>query len=255
MSLTVHKRSKRLVFLLKSHGGTPCISLLFDSAILNFQDLLFWALKHTHLPGLSGTPNSMSCLHCKYQVKGSADKSFLVDTASVKLKFVISSSNSCLSTPHFVSLYYLSAGSLPRSQVTYQYHNLITQKPLGKITKRHSNHCDSTARGNVKSPSLLLLCHHAFGPWGGLLCFLPPLTSSSSSLTPWGKATNRCFLQGVWWQIHGQAHPHLITHKPLGRQMLSNWGMRTVIPLCSFIPELLTAVLKPFHCDYFHHVT
>lgn len=46
--------------------------------------------------------------------------------------------------------------------VTHQHHDLITHKAMGKITKRQCNHCGSTARGDVKSPSLLLLCHHAF---------------------------------------------------------------------------------------------
>ena len=157
---------------------------MFDCATLNFQDFLFRPLTHTNLPALSETHKSMSCLYHKYQTKASTNKTFLVDTLLVKLKFVTSPSNSCLSTLHFVSLCYLSAKSFLRSLVTHQYHNLITHKPLGKITKRHSNHCDSTARGNVKTPSLLLLCHHVFRPWGWLLYFLPPLTSLSSLSLP-----------------------------------------------------------------------
>lgn len=85
-----------------------CIALVFDSAILNFQDLLFWALKQSHLPVLSGTPNNRPHLYCKYQAKGSADKRLLADTASA---VVISTSDSRLSVLHFVRLLYLSAGS------------------------------------------------------------------------------------------------------------------------------------------------
>lgn len=132
----------------------------------------------------SVTHNSVSCLYllyCKYRTKARAVKTFLVDT--VKLKFVISSPNSCLSTLNFVSLRYLSEESFLRSLVTHQY-DLITHKPLRKITERHSNHSDSTARGNVKTPSLLLFCHHVFHPWGWLLYFLPPLTSLSSLSLP-----------------------------------------------------------------------
>lgn len=209
------------VSLLKPHAGTLCITLLCNSVIVNFQDLLLWAQKHMNLPRLSTTCSSVSCLYCKYQAKGSADRRFLVDTASVKLtvQFVMSSFISRLSTLHFVSLCYLSAGSLLGSLVTRQHHNLITHKPQGKITERHSNHCDSTARGNVKAPSLLLLCHHAFRPWGWLLYFLPLSDPSVIPLTPLWKFQLVAFLQGDWWQLHGQTHPHLITHNPLGGQM------------------------------------
>lgn len=100
-----------------------------------------------------------------------------MDTVAVKMRFVLSSSNSRPPALHFVSLYYSSAGSLLRSLVTHQHRYLITQKPLGKITKGHSNHCDSTACGNVKMASLRLLCHHASHPWGWILYFLPRLTS------------------------------------------------------------------------------
>lgn len=99
------------------------------------------------------------------------------------MKFVLSSSSSCPPALHFVSLYYSSAGSLLRSHMTHQHRNLITQKPLGKITKRHSNHCDSTAGGNVKTSSLLSLCHHASHPWGWILYFLP-LWPLLAPLTP-----------------------------------------------------------------------
>lgn len=33
------------VSLIKTHSGTLCVALLFDSAVLNFQGLLFRALK------------------------------------------------------------------------------------------------------------------------------------------------------------------------------------------------------------------
>lgn len=82
--------------------------------------------------------------------------------ASVKLKCVISSVNRCPTPVHFVSLYYLSAGSLPRSLVTHQYHNLITHNPQWKITRRHFNCCDSSARGNVKPfPCLCSVTMHS----------------------------------------------------------------------------------------------
>lgn len=160
----------------------------------------------------------MSCLYCKYQAKGSTDKPFLVDTASVNLKFVMSSSNSCLTTLHFVSpYYYLSAASLLRSLVTHQYQNLITHKPQGKITRRHSNHCDSTARGNVKTPLLAFTLSQCI--WSSGLASLFSSSSSDLSLiprTPLRKFQLVAFLQGDRWQLHGPTHPHLISHKPLG---------------------------------------
>lgn len=119
---------------------------------------------------------------------------------------------------HFVSLHRFSAGSLLGSRAMHQWHNLI-RNLWEKMTTRSSNHSDSAARGDVKIPSPLCLCHHASRPQGSLLYFLLPLTSLSSPLSPWRKLQLVAFLQGEGWQIHGQTHPHLITHKPLGGQM------------------------------------
>lgn len=67
--------------LLKSHSGTPCIALLTQLYKTFRTCFTFWALKHTHL--LSGTSNTVPCLYCTYQAKGSIDKKFLADTFSV----------------------------------------------------------------------------------------------------------------------------------------------------------------------------
>lgn len=143
---------------------------------------------------LPGTRNSVSCLYGEYQAKGSTDREApgghslsQVEMCCIFFQLISVHSSSSLS--------YLSAGFLLRSPlVTHQYHNLITHKPLGRITKRHSNHADSTARGNVKAPSLLLLRLCTFCPLVGLLLFSSfsdlSLPSESSIWWPFSRVTD-----------------------------------------------------------------
>lgn len=77
-----------------------------------------------------------------------------------------------LLTPQLCPLFTLSACIICQQVIVTHSDYKITLKPLVKITKMHSNHCDSTARGNVKTPFLPLLspCTASLG----LASLIPP---------------------------------------------------------------------------------